>query len=115
VIEGKYRDVDLLHHRSQKRRRLDRPADCFMEQRAEGVDLQHHLAKGIVVARAPGAKGIVPLPERHEEVGHRLERPYDPLADGQRESEPASQDQQGDRAVHIELEWSEPQSQTIEP
>ncbi len=92
-VEGENRDVDLGHHLSQERRRLERVEALVAERFDERVDLDHDLAERIAAAGAAGADREVPLAERGEQVRERLERQDDALAQRQREAEAEGDDE----------------------
>ena len=93
-VEGEDRDVDFLHHGAEEGGGLEGVEALVLEGAAEGVDLPHHVAEGVVALGAAGADGEVALAQGGEEVGHGLERADDAGAGGGGEAEPAAGDEE---------------------
>ena len=100
-IEGENRDVDLGHHLSEERRRLERVEALVAERFDERVDLDHDLAERIAAAGAARANREVTFAERGEQVRERLERQDDALAERQREAEAEGDDEDRERPLDL--------------
>src|SRR6185436_8523573 len=61
LIKGKGGDVDLLHHRSQKRRRFESAQALLVECLAQCVDLCQHFTKGVSSFRPAQSRRKIPL------------------------------------------------------
>ena len=79
-IEREDGDVDLLHHRAQQRRRLHGAQPLLVQRLGQGVDLGHHVAERIAGHGAAAANREVVLAQRRHQVGQRLQRRHDVLA-----------------------------------
>ena len=108
-IEGENRDIDLRHHLSQERRRLERVEALVAERFDERVDLDHDLAERVAAARAAGPNREVTLAERGKQVGERLERQDDALAERQRKTQAERDDEDAQRPLDLGREVACPQ------
>ena len=79
-IEREDGDVDLLHHRAQQRRGLDRAEPLLVQRFGELVDFDQHRAERIVGIGGAAADGEVVLAHGGEQVGQRLQRQDDAAA-----------------------------------
>ena len=108
-VEGENRDIDLRHHFSQERRRLERVQALVAERFHERVDLDHDLAERVAAARAAGPNREVTLAERGKQVGERLERQDDALAERQRKTQAERDDEDAQRPLDLGREVARPQ------
>jgi hypothetical protein len=97
--EGEDSDVDLHHHGSEQRTRLERAQSLIVQRRREHVDFEHHGTERIVAAGATRADREVAFPQRGEKVGQRLERQDHALADAEGAAGPHADDEHGERPL----------------
>jgi hypothetical protein len=108
AVEGKNRDIDLLHHSAEERGGLERAEPLILEGAAEGVDLGQDFAERLIAPGAAGADGEVALAQRGEQVGHRLQRADDVILEGEREAQPASDCHQREGPLFLRLHAAAP-------
>jgi hypothetical protein len=87
-VEREDGDVDLLHHRAQQRRRLQRAEPLLAQRLASAFTSSSARPSASSLRRAAGADREVALEQRAEQVGQRLQRPHHALAQREREAEP---------------------------
>ncbi len=101
VVEREDGDVDLPHDLGQQGSGLEGSQALVPECRGESIDLQEHLAQRIVGARSPRADREVFLAHGGEQVGDRLQRDDDALAQRVGAAEPPENDERGERPAHL--------------
>jgi hypothetical protein len=93
-IEREDRDVDFLHDGAEERGGLEGAEPLVLQRAAEDVDLGHDITERLVAPRPVRANGEVALTQRRQQIRHRVQRSDDVVLDGEREAEPASDDEQ---------------------
>jgi hypothetical protein len=92
AIEGKERGMHHLEDASKQGRSFKRTDTLSLEEVSEGVDLSRQFAEGVCRTGAAGAKRIVTLTERGDDVGKRLKGPHHALDKGSRNEEQIDQE-----------------------
>src|ERR1022692_4985752 len=100
-VEREYRHIDLLYDSREECGGLKRAPPLGLEGVSQAVDLGKDVAQGVAPPGSPGAEREIPLAQRQQQVGHRLQGPHDAQPDRGREAEPAGEDNQADRRANL--------------
>ena len=102
VVEGEDGDVHLVDDAVEERGGLDGAQPLLAQHLADRVDLVDHLRQRVGLLRLAGAQREVPLAQGGEEVGERLQRPHDAVAELRGEPPPEEDPEQGHRPAELE-------------
>src|ERR1700730_15627425 len=100
-IESEHSDIDFGHDRAKQRCRFERPEPLHTQRFAKQINLEERLAKRIIFASTARANGIISLPQRCQEIGHRLQRTDKMRARAGDESYKTADDEDGQRPLHL--------------
>ena len=109
LIEGEDGHGDFAHHGAQQGGGLHGAEALFAQRAAQGIDLAHDFAEGVVGAGRAAAHRKISLAQRAQQIGERLQGEHHALAHGEGTAQPGAGNQHGEGPLHFGVRNAAPQ------